>query len=118
MWKNHVSLFFWVSVTKWTCEFKRREIKMAKKKMEIQTEVGVVSRVGFRSFDRATVLYCTGGGLSQGVAFKLILTEGEYSIFDKDYTRTLVGKNVEYTFEGIGEMREPLNPKFVQFVEY
>lgn len=92
---------------------------MSKKKtVEIQTEVGVVSRVGYQTADRATVLYCTGGGLSQGVAFRVTITEGEYSIFDPDFTRTLVGKSVEYTFEGIGEMRQPLNPKFVQFVEY
>lgn len=91
---------------------------MAKKKFEIQTEVGVVSRVGYRTFDRATVLYCTGGGVSLGVAFRVTITEGEYSTYDQEFTRTLVGKNVEYTFEGIGEMREPLNPKFVQFVEY
>lgn len=91
---------------------------MAKKKIEVQTEVGVISRVGYRTFDRATVLYCTGGGVSQGAAFKLILTEGQYAIFDQEYTRTLIGKNVEYTFEGVGEMREPLNPKFVQFVDY
>lgn len=89
-----------------------------KKTVEIQTEVGIVSRVGYQTADRATVLYCTGGGLSQGVSFRVTVTEGEYSIFDPDFTRTLVGKNVEYAFEGIGEMREPLNPKFVQFVEY
>lgn len=89
-----------------------------KKTVEIQTEVGVVSRVGYQTMDRATVLYCTGGGLSQGVAFRVTITEGEYSTYDQEFTRTLVGKNVEYTFEGIGEMREPLNPKFVQFVEY
>lgn len=92
---------------------------MAKKKtMEIQTEVGVVTRVGYQTMDHATVLYCTGGGLSQGVAFRVTIKEGEYSIFDQEFTRTLVGKNVEYTFDGIGKMREPLNPKFVQFVEY
>lgn len=91
---------------------------MAKaKKIEMKTEIGVVTKVGFRSTDRTTVLYMVGGGISQGVEMKVVVDTGEYSIYDNKFSRELIGKKVEYSYEDVTEMRAPVSAKFVRFVE-
>lgn len=90
---------------------------MAKKKIEMKTEQSIVERVGFLPSNRNTVVYVVCQGESQGKKTRLTVDSGKYQNFENDFTRTLVGKELTYSYESVNDMREPVGAKFVSFVE-
>ena len=52
-----------------------------------------------------------------GKKTRMNVDSGEYTIFDNEFTRTLVGKELTYSYESVNDMREPVGVKFVKFVE-
>ena len=88
-----------------------------KKEIEVKTEKAIVERVGFRPSDRMTVVYVVCQGESMGKKARMNVDSGEYTIFDNEFTRTLVGKELTYSYESVNDMREPVGVKFVEFVE-
>lgn len=91
---------------------------MAKKKeIELKTEQAIVTVVGFLPSNRNTVVYVVCQGESQGKKTRLTVDSGKYQNFENDFTRTLVGKELTYSYESVNDMREPVCAKFVSFVE-
>lgn len=91
---------------------------MAKKKgIELKTEQATVYKVGYLPSTRTTVVYVTGQGESQGVNFRLTVDKGGCSNYEDNYTRTLVGRVVVYSYESIDDMRAPVGSEFLEFVD-
>lgn len=91
---------------------------MAKKKeIKLKTEQAIVERVGFLPSNRNTVVYVVCQGESMGKKTRMNVDSGEYTIFDNEFTRTLVGKELAYSYESVNDMREPVGVKFIGFVE-
>lgn len=78
-----------------------------------KTEKATITRVGYTN-DRNTVLYVTGQGEAQGRPFRMTVTSGDYQIFDNEFTRSLVGKDVVYAYTSLDDMRTPQGVKFVE----
>lgn len=88
-----------------------------KKEIELKTERAIVERVGFLHSTRNTVVYVVCQGESFGKKTRLTVTDGKYAIFENDFTRHLVGKELNYSYELVNDMLEPIGAKFVSFLE-
>lgn len=74
-----------------------------------------VEKVGYTN-DRQTVIYVIGDNDALGARFRMHVTSGPYMGYDPNYTRTLIGRRVEYTRTGVNDMHVPQGVAFVQFL--
>lgn len=91
---------------------------MVKKSVTVETVISdeaTVEKVGYTN-DRQTVIYVIGDNDALGARFRMHVTSGPFMGYDPNYTRTLVGRRVEYTRTGVNDMRVPQGVEFVKFL--
>lgn len=86
---------------------------MVKKK----TGTGVVTKVGYNDSNQ-TVVFLRGNSVEVfGANFRATIESGDFQSYEPDYTRTLVGKEVQFTFSKTDEKFVPQGVKFIKFTE-